>query len=270
MGAKKLVEAVGAMTTIVDASTGMPKLANIPAVLLVGGMGTRLRSVLPATPKPLASVGNKSFLELLIRQLRTQGLSRLVMCTGYMADQIEGEFGDGRVLEVAIEYSKELQCLGTAGAVKLARRHLKDCSEFLVMNGDSFLEIELSRLIQFHRGHGGLVSMAAVHVEKAGRYGTVCLDAMNRVTGFAEKTGSDRPGLINAGVYVFSPAIFDWIPEGQASLERDVFPLVLDSGVYALTQNGMFIDIGTPDDYLRAQQLCDRLYEMAVSRKDAN
>ena len=86
----------------------MPKLADIPAVLLVGGMGTRLRSVLTATPKPLASVGKKSFLELLIPQLRTQGISRLVMCTGYLADQIEREFGDGRALDVAIEYSKEL------------------------------------------------------------------------------------------------------------------------------------------------------------------
>ena len=264
------MKTVGSMTLTVDTSPEMPKLADIPAVLLVGGMGTRLRSVLTATPKPLASVGKKSFLELLIRQLRTQGISRLVMCTGYLADQIEREFGDGRALDVAIEYSKELQPLGTGGAVKLARQHLRDCSEFLVMNGDSFLEIDLSRLIQFHRGHGGLVSMAAVQVENAGRYGTICLDTADRVTGFAEKTGSDCPGLVNAGVYVFNQAIFDLILDGQVSLERDVFPCALNQRVYALRQGGMFIDIGTPDDYLRAQQLCDRLYEMALSRKDAN
>ena len=112
--------------------------------------------------------------------------------------------------------------------------------------------------------------MAAVQVENAGRYGTICLDTADRVTGFAEKTGSDRPGLVNAGVYVFNQAIFDLILDGQVSLERDVFPCALNQRVYALRQEGMFIDIGTPDDYLRAQQLCDRLYEMALSRKDAN
>jgi D-glycero-alpha-D-manno-heptose 1-phosphate guanylyltransferase len=242
---------------------------SMPAVLLVGGLGTRLRSLLPSTPKPLASVGNKSFLELLIHQLRFQGLSRIIMCTGYLADQIEGEFGDGSDFGVAIEYSKEMQPQGTAGAVRLAEQHLKGCSEFLVMNGDSFLEIDLSRLVRFHRGHRGLVSMAAVQVENAGRYGTVRLDTEKRVSGFLEKTGSDARGLINAGVYVFNRAIFDWIPKGPASLERDVFPSVLNLGVYAFPQDGIFIDIGTPDDYLRAQQLCGRLYEVAVSRKGA-
>jgi D-glycero-alpha-D-manno-heptose 1-phosphate guanylyltransferase len=264
------VDTVVSTKSCADANAEMHVLADTPAVLLVGGMGTRLRSVLPSTPKPLASVGKKSFLELLIRQLRFQRISRLVMCTGYLADQIEGVFGNGRDFDVAIEYSRELQPLGTAGAIKRAREHLKDCSEFLVLNGDSFLEIDFSQLMRFHRGHGGLVSLAAAKVENAGRYGTVLLDAEDRVTGFLEKTGSDHPGLINAGVYVFNRSIFDWIPEGRASLEQEVFPRVLNQGVYALAHGGMFIDIGTPDDYVRAQELCDRLYEMAVPRKGAN
>ena len=264
------MDSVASAKSSADASAEIHVLANTPAVLLLGGMGTRLRSVLPSTPKPLAPVGKKSFLELLIRQLRFQRISRLVMCTGYLADQVEGVFGNGRDFDVAIEYSRELQPLGTAGAIKLAREHLKDCSEFLVMNGDSFLEIDFAQLMQFHHRHGGLVSIAAVEVDNARRYGTVMLDADDRVTGFLEKTGDDHPGLINAGVYVFNRSIFDWIPEGQASLEREVFPRVLNQGVYALAHGGMFIDIGTPDDYVRAQELCDRLYEMAISRKDAH
>jgi len=244
----------------------MNTMPDITATLLVGGMGTRLCSVVPATPKPLASVGNRSLLELLVRQLRCQGIRRLVMCSGYLADQIESTFGDGRAWDVAIEYSREQQPLGTAGALKLAQRHLQKADEFLVMNGDSFLEIDFNQLVRFHRERNGLASMAVVPVADTGRYGTVRVDPAGRVVGFTEKTGAHGPGLINAGVYVFSHAIFEHIPEGPASLEKDVFPIVLERGIYTLEQHGMFIDIGTPEDYARAQVLCDRLCDAAFGR----
>lgn len=244
----------------------MSSILDITAVLLVGGMGTRLRSVLPAAPKPLASVGSRSFLELLVRQLRSQGIRRLVMCSGYLADQIEATFGDGRAWDVTIEYSRERQPLGTAGALKLAQRHLQEVDEFLVMNGDSFLEIDFDQLVRFHRERKGLASMAVVPVADTGRYGTVRVDSTGRVLGFTEKAGTSGPGLINAGVYVFNRAIFEHIPEGPVSLEKNVFPLILDRGIYALEQRGMFIDIGTPEDYARAQVLCDRLCDAAFGR----
>jgi NDP-sugar pyrophosphorylase family protein len=244
----------------------MSTTLDVTAVLLVGGTGTRLRSVVASTPKPLASVGGQSFLELLVRQLRHQGIRRLVMCSGYLADQIENKFGDGSAWDLTIQYSREEQPLGTAGAVKLAQHHLVEASDFLVMNGDSFLEIDFGQLIQFHRGRKGLVSVAVVPVEDAGRYGTVRVDSGNRVVGFTEKTGVAGPGFINAGVYVFDRAILEHIPEGAASLERDVFPSVLDRGIYALEQRGMFIDIGTPEDYARAQALCEQLSAAASWR----
>ena len=236
---------------------------DIKAVLLVGGMGTRLRSVLPSTPKPLASLGRHKFLELLVRQLRSQGIHRMVMSTGYLADQIENEFSDGQRFDAQIQYSREAQPLGTAGAVRLARHYLKDSPIFLVMNGDSFSETDFPRLIAFHREHGGLVTMAVRRVENSARYGTVQTNSESRVTGFLEKTGNTIPGTVNAGVYVFSQSIFEHIPEGNVSLEREVFPKVLSLGVYALEQQGMFIDIGTPEDYARAQQLCDQLSDAA-------
>ena len=245
----------------------MNAMFDIPAVLLVGGLGTRLRSRLPSTPKPLASVGDKSFLELLVRQLRYQGIRRLVMCTGYLGDQIEKEFRDGQSWDVAIEYSKELHPLGTAGAVRLAQPYLRGVLDFLVMNGDSFLEIDFRRLIRFHREHGGVVSMAVLQVKNAARFGTVQMDAEGRVIGFSEKTGRDASGIVNAGVYVFDRTVLEHIPEGPSSLEREVFPRVLNHGVYALEQHGMFIDIGVPEDYTRAQQLCDRLYESAFQKQ---
>ena len=248
------------------ATAPMSMTLDITAVLLVGGMGTRLRSVAPSAPKPLASIGGQSFLELLIRQLRHQGIRRLVMCSGYLADQIENKFGDGSPWDLTIEYSREEKPLGTAGALKLARRHLEEGPDFLVMNGDSFLETDFGGLLRFHHERHGLASMAVVSVQNAGRYGTVHVDASSRVIGFTEKTGSDAPGLINAGLYVFSSAIFEHIPDGPVSLERDVFPRILYRGVYALEQSGMFIDIGTPQDYANAQVLCDQLTDAAFRR----
>jgi D-glycero-alpha-D-manno-heptose 1-phosphate guanylyltransferase len=238
------------------------------AVLLVGGLGTRLRSVVPSTPKPLAAVGGKSFLQLLVQQLRSQGIHHLVMCTGYLGDQVQKEFGDGRLWDAVIEYSQEETPLGTAGAVKLAQRYLQHEREFLVMNGDSFVEINFDQLIQFHRGHNGLASMAVLETENAARYGTVRTEAHGRVSGFLEKTGLESPGLVNAGVYVFDRAVLEFIPDGPASLERDVFPRILEHGLYAQKQQGMFIDIGTPQDYALAQQLYRRLSESACQKQE--
>jgi len=229
---------------------------DIKAVMLVGGLGTRLRSVVPSTPKVLASIGDKSFLDLLVRQLRSQGIKHLVMCTGYLADQVENRFGDGRKWGVSIEYSREDMPLGTAGAVKLAQRYLLDTPEFVVLNGDSYLEVDFQSLMALHgRQYGALATMAVLRVENASRYGTVHIDASGRVIGFAEKTGIEEPGLVNGGVYIFDRSVMQYIPEGVASLERDVFPRLLDQGVYAQEQYGKFIDIGTPTDYARAQEL---------------
>lgn len=236
---------------------------QVPAVLLVGGMGTRLRSVLPSKPKPLAPLGDTPFLELLVLQLRAQGIRRLVMCTGHLADQIEEKFGDGGKWNVAIEYSRENLPLGTAGAVKLAARYLQDDSDFVVMNGDSFLETDFDELNRFHHEHGGAVSMAVRRISNAARYGTVRTDASNRIVSFDEKRGVEEPGLINGGVYVFNRTVLEQIPDGPGSLERDVFPRLLGKGIFAATQDGMFIDIGTPEEYARAQTLCRSLHRAA-------
>jgi D-glycero-alpha-D-manno-heptose 1-phosphate guanylyltransferase len=233
------------------------------ALLLVGGLGTRLKSVLPSTPKPLAPLGDMTFLHLPVLQLRSQGIHRIVMCSGHLADQIEAEFGDGTKWDVAIEYSKELAPLGTAGAVRFADRFLKDDSDFLVMNGDSFLQFDVQEFIRFHQGHDGLVSMAVRRVADAARYGTVLLNEKNRVVEFREKTGIHDSGMINGGVYIFNSAIFKSIPKGPASLETEIFPKLLSQGVFGLEQHGMFIDIGTPEDYSRAQEVCRSLYQAA-------
>jgi len=243
---------------------------EMPALLLVGGLGTRLQSVLPNSPKALAPLGTTPFLRLLVEQLKSQGFRHLIMCTGHLATQIERELGDGRELDMVIDYSRESSALGTAGAVKLADVYLAGAPEFVVMNGDSFLELDFAELLAFHRAHGGMVTIAARRVSDAARYGTLEVNDQFRVTAFREKTGAHEPGLINGGVYVFNRGLLNHIPDGlPASLEQGTFKDVLRVGVYASEQQGMFIDIGTPEDYARAQTLCEDL-QAAVRVKARN
>ena len=247
--------------------SGDRRTAELMAVLLVGGLGTRLRSVVPDAPKPMASVGDRSFLELLVMQLRNQKIRKLVMCTGYLGDQIEREFVDGSAFDVSISYSREQRALGTAGALHLAAAQLSDAEEFIVMNGDSFLEVDFNELLKFHRSHGAIATLAARRVEDAARFGTLEVSKDGRVTGFHEKTEREAPGVINGGVYIFDRAILDHIQPGNSSLEREVFPRVLRLGVYAKEVNGLFIDIGTPEDYARAQGLYEQLKSSADAAK---
>lgn len=234
-------------------------------MLLVGGMGTRLRPVLSSKPKPLAPIGEIPFLELLVLQLRSQGIRRMVMCTGFQSEQIEEELGDGREWDVKIEYSKESCPLGTAGAIKHAAQLLSEASDFLVMNGDSFLEVDFHQLMRFHRKRKGWATIAVRQVADASRYGTVELDGQSRVVRFSEKLGISTPGLINGGIYAFKREVLEHLPEGPASLEKDVLPDMIGHGIFALEQAGMFIDIGTPEDFARAQELFQRLTIAAVS-----
>jgi NDP-sugar pyrophosphorylase family protein len=237
------------------------------AILLVGGLGTRLRSAVPSLPKALASVGRKPFLQLLVQQLATQGFRELVMCTGYRAEQIEEAFGDGRDFGVSIQYSRESAPLGTAGAIRLARSYLQHDDDFLVLNGDSLAEINFNGLVAEHRKHKCAATIAVVPVQNTSRYGTVKVDSDRRVLAFLEKTGETVPGVINAGVYVFDNTVLGKIPEGEASLERDVFPGILEQGVYAVPQPGLFIDIGTPEDYARAGEIHSLLVEASTATK---
>src|SRR5579884_3694552 len=227
-------------------ASGNPPLlpASVPVAILVGGMGTRLREVLGGTvPKPLAPIAGKPFLNLLLHQLITQGFQHVVMCSGFGADQIQGEFGDGHSHGIRIDYSPDPTPLGTAGGLKLACRYVSYAPEFLVMNGDSFLDLDLYSLLDAHRSFPRIATLAVAQVHDASRYGTVQIQN-GRLVGFLEKTGRSAPGIINAGVYVFDRSIFDYIPAGWANLEQDVFPRIMDKGVFAVEQPGTFIDIG--------------------------
>lgn len=226
-------------------------------LILAGGRGTRLRSVLPDLPKGLAPIGPYPFLEIQIRQLSQQGARRFVLCVGHQSARIQAALGDGRRWGVHIEYSVERKdrLLGTAGALKLAEHYF--VPRALVLNGDTYFAISYSTLVKFHlrewRRCGVLATLALSRVPERARYGSVVLDRTGRyVRAFLEKQddATTISEWVSAGAYVVERGLLECIPHNElCSLERDVFPGSLESGrrLGAITFGGRFFDIGTPD-----------------------
>lgn len=224
------------------------------ALILAGGAGTRLRSVLgESLNKPMAPIANRPFLEYLITHLREQNIVDIVLCVGYHADLIQSYFGAGERWGVSVTYSRESDYLGTGGAVKLAEDLIQG-EDFLVLNGDSFFDVNVRAMGRFHRTVGAAATLALARVEDAGRFGVARIDDQQAVVGFTEKTGAAEPGLINGGVYVLRREVLRLMPRGSAcSLERDVFPALVGHGLYGYPSAGYFIDIGVPADYRRLE-----------------
>jgi NDP-sugar pyrophosphorylase family protein len=233
-----------------------PDIPNtaVRAFVLCGGAGTRLRPVLADRPKSMALIGGIPFLQLLIERLRCQGIDDVILGTGYMAEKIESYFGPGNELAMRIRYSREHEPLGTGGALKLAEPLISD--PVLVLNGDSYVEWSLVPMRELFRAKDADMVVVLHSVADVSRYGSVALDQDGRVTQFLEKGIRAGPGLINAGVYLLRKQIVRELPaETAISLEREVFPRLLDRAVYGLVCTGLFIDIGMPDDFKRAQAL---------------
>lgn len=224
------------------------------AIVLAGGLGTRLRSVVTDLPKPLASVAGRPFLAHLLDQLASGGLRRVILATGYMAEKIEQTIG-ARWAGMDIVYSKEPEPLGTGGAIRLAATLLQGDGVHLA-NGDTFLRYDLRALERAVHAIGATLGIALARVGNVGRYGAVEVDN-GRVVAFLEKGGSG-PGLINAGSYFLTAASIAGLPDedGAYSFEnRVLLPSTLKGQVAAFDATHDFIDIGVPDDYAHAQQL---------------
>lgn len=219
------------------------------AIVLAGGLGTRLRGVVDDVPKPLAPVAGRPFLAWLLDALAKQGLRRVVLATGYRGEQIEAALGKDWQ-GMSLEYSREAEPLGTGGAIALAMRHIAGDACF-VLNGDTWVDLDY---VAFDgQTAGAPLGMALAHVPDVARYGAVIVED-NRVTGFLEK-GTSGPGFINAGVYRITRVLADAFPKvGAFSFERDVLvPAVAHARVAGFAGTRGFIDIGVPEDYRRAQ-----------------
>jgi D-glycero-alpha-D-manno-heptose 1-phosphate guanylyltransferase len=220
---------------------------SIPCLILAGGFGKRLAAISAEQPKPMMKIGGRPFLEFLLIQLRNQGFRNVIFCTGYRSEVLEAYFENGWRWHMDIRYSREPHPLGTGGALKLAGK-LAQASYCIALNGDSILQADIPALVRFHLARNARATMALAHTDDATRFGRVQTDAEGRVTRFVEK-GQDGGGSINGGIYVINREVLEGIPDGQVSIERDVFPS-LDC-LYAKPFDGFFTDIGVPADYLR-------------------
>src|SRR5215213_5677555 len=187
---------------------------KIKTVILAGGLGTRLRSLLQDRPKPMAQFKGKPFLEYQIDQLRTQGFKDFILCVGHLAYHVQNYFGDGRDWEVRIVYAVETELLGTGGAIKNAQEFIENT--FLVLNGDSYLEADFRGLVESHRRRVSadpqtVGTLAVLAMDDTASYGKIELDANARLLCFGEKA-EVGPGWINGGAYVLEPDVFEYIP----------------------------------------------------------
>jgi len=230
------------------------------AVILAGGLGTRLRSIVNDKPKPMAEIVGKPFLEYQIEFLKRHQISELVFCVGYLHQLIQDYFGDGARWGVKINYAVEEQLLGTAGALKNAERYLQE--SFVVLNGDSFFDFDLTAFHEFHKSWKSeqgsyLGSIALTEVNDTRDYGAITTDAGGRILKFEEKSAASTPEKqINAGAYILQRDVMNTIPrQVKVSLERETFPALLQQGriLGGYRARGFFVDIGTPSGFQKFQ-----------------
>ena len=230
-------------------------LSHLDVVVLAGGRGTRLSSVLTDKPKLLAPVGNRQFIEILLDSLECQGLRRITFSLGYLADQIINHLKDRPPSSMEIDIVIEPEALGTGGGIALAARHLQR-SPLLVMNGDTFLEADLAGFVCAAAAHSKSdLAILAVQVSDVSDFGSLQLDANSCIKTFLEK-GRTGDGLVSAGVYYFKePFVRRLLTFEKGSLETDLFQQLPPSSIYCHAIKGSFVDIGTPERLLNFQSL---------------
>jgi D-glycero-alpha-D-manno-heptose 1-phosphate guanylyltransferase len=229
------------------------------ALILCGGAGLRLRSITGDTPKSMASVSGRPFLEMLLQQLAGHNFGRVIMAVGYGAQAIEANFSD-HLYGMRLVYSHETAPLGTAGALRNAAELF--CSEsVVVLNGDSYTDVNVAEFVENHKKSRAEASVVVVGADERIDCGFVQVDDSGHVVRFDEKEPGFGRRFINAGLYAFSSALLKQIPEGQVSLEKEMLPRWLSEGkvIKAFVHHGTCIDIGTPERYRNAQTLLARV-----------
>lgn len=227
------------------------------AMILAGGLSTRLYPLTKQVPKPLVPVAGTPNAAHLLRYLRAYGFDEVAINVHYLADDIAAALGDGSQFGVALHYSYEPELLGSAGGVKKVERFFGG-EPFLVIGCDEVTNLRLDRLIAFHREREAIATIGLVECNEVEQYGVVVLDERGKIVGFQEKPpkGTERSKLVNTGVYFFSPEIFDHIPAGEFyDFGKQVFPSLQAAGerFFGFDARGAYwADIGTPDEYRRA------------------
>ena len=235
----------------------MFEFKHIDVIILSGGKGSRLRSVIKDRPKPMAEINQRPFLEILISYLSTFGLSRFILSTGYKSGMIRGYFTKKEY--PCLRVSEEKRLLGTGGAIKKNKRFVKN-GPFLVINGDSFCKVDLADFFKFHLKNNAIASMVVAKNKRNKDCGCVKLDNRNRIKEFNEKPLSKNSGLVNCGIYLFQREVFSLMPKRRKfSLEYDFLPGLIGMGFYGYSTKDVLLDIGTPEGLKRTETYFKRL-----------
>jgi D-glycero-alpha-D-manno-heptose 1-phosphate guanylyltransferase len=223
------------------------------AIILAGGLGTRLWSVIKDIPKPMAEVCGRPFLCYILDFLHTQGIERVILSVGYKWEIIRNFFGN-QYKNLKLEYAIENKPLGTGGGLKNALKYVCE-EEVFVLNGDTFFDIDLNLFYNLHKSKNSKLSIALKKTENTERYGVVEIDENNRIVSFLEKE-KRVSGFINGGIYLLNKNFFNALsPEGNFSLEKDFLErFYRDYEFFGFPFDGFFIDIGAPEDYERAKK----------------
>ncbi|MGH3547012.1 MAG: sugar phosphate nucleotidyltransferase [Pseudonocardiaceae bacterium] len=228
-------------------------LPGVEAVVLVGGLGTRMRPLTLSAPKPMLPTAGVPLLTHLLGRIRAAGVRHVVLGTSYRAEVFATHFGDGTALGLKLEYVVEEQPLGTAGGIRNVASALTE-PDVLVFNGDVLSGLDPAEVIQTHRKAGADVTLHLVRVPDPRAFGCVPTTPDGQVLGFLEKTDDPPTDLINAGCYVFRREVIDSIPVGRAvSVERETFPGLLAAGarLHAHEDASYWLDLGTPAAYVQ-------------------
>lgn len=230
-----------------------PDLKDIYVIILCGGLGKRLRPAVSDRPKVLAEIKDKTFLDILLDNLRGYGFKNIILCVGYLKEQIKDHFNYDK--DFNIIFSEEYESLGTGGALKNAGSLIKS-DPFIVLNGDSICDLNFKDFLDYHVNKRALMSMVLTRLQNTGDYGNVVIDGSNRIISFEEKIDTKVECLINAGVYMMQKEVFSYMPEEEKfSLEYDLFPKLVNYKCYGFITENELIDIGTPERYKKAIHL---------------
>jgi mannose-1-phosphate guanylyltransferase len=243
----------------------------LKVVVLSGGYGTRLRPLTYTRPKAMLPLAGKPILQYIIESIASEGFDEIIVTTNYFREKIIDYFGDGSDFGVRLVYPEEEKPLGTAGSVKNGEKHLNET--FAVIQGDNITEIKFKHLLSFHKEMGGVVTIALLPVERPHQFGIAQLGLDNRVLRFKEKPRQEEffSDLASVGLYVLEPKVLDFIPSGvEYDFAKDVFPKLLDSGekIYGYHTGGFWVDIGVPENYMKAVRwILSRLEGKRVAEK---
>ncbi|MGH9020798.1 MAG: sugar phosphate nucleotidyltransferase [Acidimicrobiales bacterium] len=226
------------------------------AIILVGGEGTRLRPLTYQTPKQMLPLVGVPMIECVMVELARAGVSDAVLSLGYLPDRFTEAYPDNVIGGVRVTYAVEPEPLDTAGAIRFAATAARVDDTFLVLNGDVVTDLDITRLVSFHRDRGAEATIALHAVADPSRFGVVATGPDGRVSEFVEKPPRDDApsNMINAGTYVLEPAVLRRVaPSGRVSVERETFPALAGAGVlFAMPDDAYWLDTGTPQTYLRA------------------